>query len=80
MRNNIENLFYSYYYYGMNTNNNSSSTPKKYKVSKECIEWVKNIHKCIETCHTQEECYQKCNFYLVCKNNSTVGGTVRRNN
>ena len=39
------------------------------KVSKECIETVKNIHNCIESCNQNDDCYQKCNFYIICKNN-----------
>lgn len=48
-----------------------SSTPpllKKYKASKECKEWVKNINMCIETCKNVEECYQKCNIFIYCNN------------
>lgn len=41
---------------------------RKLHVSKECVEWVKNINACLEKCHTFEECDKKCNIYKICSN------------
>lgn len=55
--------------------NNNPNTHREAKndgvkrVSKECIEWVKNINNCIEKCKSVDECYQKCNISIYCNNN-----------
>ena len=40
----------------------------KKKVSDECINWVKNINKCLENCNTFDDCDKKCNIYKICSN------------